>query len=373
VSLRTAVRRPAALLLQAAVLTALVGGTAGWTATAKTVTISVDGELRTVRTHGTAVRDVLAAAGLAPGKHDLLVPAAEQKVLDGDRVALRRARQLALVVDGKPRNVWVTAESVEEALNQIGIRTAGAVLSASRSREIPLDGLAVQVRLPKAVAVVADGKVAVLSTTGLTVLDALKEAGVVLTPKDKLSAPRNAPLSELMTIRVTRITAKRIVESLPIAFDTVRRPDPELFRGDTNVLQAGRPGVLMRTYALNYVDRKLKSKLMTSEKLTATPVARILAVGTKARPAARTSSSTGTSADNLNWAALARCESGGNPRAVSSTGRYRGLYQFSIATWQSVGGSGDPIDASPAEQTYRAKILVTRSGRGQWPVCGKYL
>jgi soluble lytic murein transglycosylase-like protein len=96
-------------------------------------------------------------------------------------------------------------------------------------------------------------------------------------------------------------------------------------------------------------------------------------VGTKARPAARRSSSTGTGADGLDWGALARCESGGNPRAVSSTGKYRGLYQFSISTWRGVGGAGDPIDASPAEQTYRAKILYNRSGRGSWPVCGRYL
>lgn len=73
------------------------------------------------------------------------------------------------------------------------------------------------------------------------------------------------------------------------------------------------------------------------------------------------------------WAALAKCESGGNPRSVSSTGKYRGLYQFSFATWHSVGGVGDPIDASPSEQTYRASILLARSGRGQWPVCGRFL
>jgi hypothetical protein len=58
---------------------------------------------------------------------------------------------------------------------------------------------------------------------------------------------------------------------------------------------------------------------------------------------------------------------------VSSTGRYHGLYQFSVATWQAVGGSGLPSNASPAEQTARAQILYSRSGRGQWPVCGKNL
>ncbi|MBC7373663.1 MAG: transglycosylase family protein [Frankiales bacterium] len=79
------------------------------------------------------------------------------------------------------------------------------------------------------------------------------------------------------------------------------------------------------------------------------------------------------SADSLNWAALAQCESGGNPRAVNPSGTYRGLYQFSLQTWQGVGGQGDPIDASSGEQTYRAKLLYQRSGAGQWPECGRRL
>ena len=67
--------------------------------------------------------------------------------------------------------------------------------------------------------------------------------------------------------------------------------------------------------------------------------------------------------------AIAACESGGNPRAISSNGTYRGKYQFSVETWQGVGGTGDPAAASEAEQDKRAAILYARSGPGQWPVC----
>ncbi len=69
--------------------------------------------------------------------------------------------------------------------------------------------------------------------------------------------------------------------------------------------------------------------------------------------------------------AIARCESGGNPRAISSGGTYRGKYQFSYATWRSVGGSGDPAAASETEQDRRAAILYRRDGPGHWPVCGR--
>lgn len=73
-----------------------------------------------------------------------------------------------------------------------------------------------------------------------------------------------------------------------------------------------------------------------------------------------------------NWAALARCESGGNPRAVNPAGYY-GLYQFDLGTWVANGGTGNPIDASPAEQLRIAKRLFLARGPQPWPVCGLLL
>ena len=69
--------------------------------------------------------------------------------------------------------------------------------------------------------------------------------------------------------------------------------------------------------------------------------------------------------------AIAACESGGNPRAVSANGMYRGKYQFDYATWAGVGGSGDPAAASEAEQDARAAMLYARAGASPWPVCGR--
>ncbi|PYS90528.1 MAG: hypothetical protein DMF62_05015, partial [Acidobacteria bacterium] len=73
------------------------------------------------------------------------------------------------------------------------------------------------------------------------------------------------------------------------------------------------------------------------------------------------------------WYRLRICESTDNLRAVSPQGWYRGLYQFDIRTWEGVGGSGDPIDASREEQDYRAQLLYAARGASPWPVCGRYL
>jgi hypothetical protein len=68
--------------------------------------------------------------------------------------------------------------------------------------------------------------------------------------------------------------------------------------------------------------------------------------------------------------AIASCESGGNPAAVSPDGTYRGKYQFDYGTWASVGGSGDPAAAPEAEQDMRAAMLLSRAGTSPWPICG---
>jgi len=68
--------------------------------------------------------------------------------------------------------------------------------------------------------------------------------------------------------------------------------------------------------------------------------------------------------------AIAACESGGDPGAVSADGRYRGEYQFDAQTWQSVGGTGDPAAAPEAEQDARAQALMAQRGSSPWPTCG---
>ena len=68
--------------------------------------------------------------------------------------------------------------------------------------------------------------------------------------------------------------------------------------------------------------------------------------------------------------AIAACESGGNPQTDTGNGFY-GKYQFTLATWQAVGGSGNPAQASETEQDRRAATLLAQAGPGQWPVCGQ--
>lgn len=73
------------------------------------------------------------------------------------------------------------------------------------------------------------------------------------------------------------------------------------------------------------------------------------------------------------WAALARCESGGRPDAVSRSGKYHGAFQFSLQTWHAMGMPGSPTEFPYEVQLETAKRLQARSGWGQWPTCSRKL
>ena len=68
--------------------------------------------------------------------------------------------------------------------------------------------------------------------------------------------------------------------------------------------------------------------------------------------------------------AIAACESGGDYSANTGNGFY-GAFQFTQETWASVGGTGNPAAASPAEQNKRAAMLYAQQGSSPWPVCGQ--
>jgi resuscitation-promoting factor RpfB len=369
-------RRPvllskSALAIQAAVLVALITGTMAFISLDKTVTLSVDGDTEQLQTFGRTVGDVLDREGIEVDSHDAVSPDLGSSVADGGHITVRNGRLLTLTVDGETREVWVTAASVDEALQQLGIRAEGAFLSASRSSRVPLEGLALTVGTPKDVTVVADGSSRTVRTSSVTVEQLLAEQRITLGAEDRVEPARTGRLATGATVTVVRVRSEGVVEEEAVPFNELRTEDPNAFKGDETVLQQGIEGQMDRSFSQVVVDGRVTERVLLEEVVTRQPVDKIVSVGTKERPAPPPGPS--PTGDGLNWAALAECESGGNPRAVSSNGRYFGLYQFSLATWHSVGGTGSPADASPEEQTARAQALLARSGVGQWPTCGPRL
>jgi resuscitation-promoting factor RpfB len=359
-----------------ALVATAVGGTAAYASMDKKVTLSVDGQDRPVSTFDSTVGDVLAAQHITVGPRDVVAPAPTTKISDGTRIAVRFARELKLSVDGKNRSYWVTSTDVSNAFTELGLRFDGAKMSASRSSGIGRAGLTLDVATLKTITVKHDKKTDAVETTALTVGQALSADKVTVDGDDKVSNSLAGPISTGDTVTVVRVDTRTTKVTGQIAFTTVRKADATLVKGKTTTERHGVTGRKVTILSTVYQDGKKFSTKIVSSTNTKAPVDAIVRYGTKTPPPAApkpASSSGGGSGGGLNWGALAQCESGGNPHAVSPNGTYYGLYQFSVATWHAVGGSGVPSQASSSEQTNRAQILYKSGGAGQWPVCGRRL
>jgi uncharacterized protein YabE (DUF348 family) len=361
--------RRSALTLAAhvALVCLLVGLVGALVGLKKTVTLSVDGERRTIDTYARTVADVLEAENVEVGANDIVVPAPTERVADGELISFRHSRPMMLNMDGEVREVWTSALDVDTAVAQLGLHANNAYVSVSRSGRMPIDGVAVTVRTTHEVSVLVDGKRIIANTTAGTVGELLQELGVGVGPADIVSPGPQVYPADGSTVTVSRVVGKRLTRQVALPYRTIRRESSSLYKGETATVTPGRPGLVVRKFDLTLRDGQVVDRKLISEKRKKKPVTRVIEVGTKERPAY--APSTG----GADFAALARCESGGRATVISSNGLYHGLYQFDISTWRGVGGSGLPSDATPEEQTYRAKLLYADRGRQPWPVCGKYL
>ena len=356
----------AQILILAAVVTAAVA----FVTAQKSVTVVVDGRPTHITTFDGSIGAVLSKAHVQLAEHDTVSPPLGRQVGDHGTVTVGRGRLLDLVVNNESDPRWVTATTVGDALGELGLTNPNEYVSQPLDAPLSLQGAALAVRLPQTVRVLVDGRDRELSTTAASVRDLLTDSQIPLSGLDRLSVDSDAYPESGMVVSITRVAAKQETTSRIVAAGVERVADATLYVGSTHTVARGVDGVLTSVYAVTYLNGQPADRVLTGQVMTTQPKNAVVAYGTKPRPVAPTPT---LAPDGLNWAALANCESGGNPRSVSANGKYRGMYQFSLSTWHGVGGSGDPIDASPAEQTYRAQILYRSSGRSAWPICGRYL
>lgn len=343
-----------------------IGG-AAYASYDKAVVLSIDGKDREVHTFGNTVSDVLAGEKIQLRGRDLVAPTPTTEVSDGSRIAVRYARPLTLTVDGEEERHWVTALSVGQAFADLGVRYAGAELSASRSMGIGRSGVELEVSTLKRVVIEHKGERTPIETTAVTVGEAVDEAKLNVDVDDRISPDLSHAIEDGDVIHLKRVDVKLVKRTVDIDHETTREPDSSMYTDESETVTAGQDGRKVQLLQVTYVDGEKKVSEVLSAQVTREPVTEVVRYGTEERPYG----DVGGDVDSLNWAALAECESGGDPRAVNPAGYY-GLYQFALSTWESVGGSGNPIDASPEEQTYRAKLLYEAAGAGQW-ACGSHL
>jgi uncharacterized protein YabE (DUF348 family) len=322
-------------------LLALTGLAAGYRATLTPITLVVDGEARTVRTHQTSVALLLADLGIPLRSEDRVLPSvgaaltpdmevriehAHPVVFQADgmewtryvhdespadllareeihlekhdnfyvraprasdprdtrfRLIVERAVPVVLEEGGVETSFYTNAETVGEALLERGI----ALYRADRVLPDPAtpvqSGMHIHLERSTPVTIQVDGHALRTRTHRNRVGEVLADMGILLNGQDYTTPPLEATLGSGTEIRVVRVTESVVVEQSPIPFDAVWQPDPEMELDRQGMLQEGEPGVLERRIRLRYENGQVVARNVEAENVVQPPKNRVMGYGTK--------------------------------------------------------------------------------------------
>ena len=145
-------------------------------------------------------------------------------------------------MDGhESRQVWTTASTVDEALQQLSMADA-APAAASRSSRLPLAGMALPVVSPKNVHIDDGGVMSDRRLAAPNVGALLAAAGAPLQQADKVVPDPSTPVTEGMTVVVTRIRMDKVTQRVPLPPPAQKIPDPTMNMSRQVVDDPGTPG-----------------------------------------------------------------------------------------------------------------------------------
>jgi len=186
------------------------------------------------------------------------------------------------IQDGKEVQTVYTLSSEPDAI----LDAAGVELGSKDEYTFSgMEGTNGKITLLRAFPVTVDayGKTYKVETTGGTVADALKAAGIELSEEDILNFSKEDTLKSGMAIAVTDVEFKTEAKEISIPYSTKVVYDDNLEEGKTS-LKEGTQGVKVITYTYKFVDGQLVDTQVASETVAKAPVDAVKTVGTKKKP-----------------------------------------------------------------------------------------
>ena len=284
-------------LAQAAIVAVLAASAVAYGALEKHVTVRVEGSLVQVRTFAGTVGDVLDRAHIQLGPRDVVRPSITTPLNDSMLIEVRRAKPITLLFNGRPRQVIVTALTVEEVIQELQLRGSLADFVSTSTSERVTAGMVLIYRHAIGIAVVHDGVTQRVITNAASVGQVLTELGIKLARTDVVTPSLHLSPTRGMVVRVLRVGTRVETSMRKIPYKTVSRSDRNLERGEHEVRQQGRSGVAQVRYRVTYKDGKAVSRVALATKVIRAMQPKIIAVGTGPRCICTRGSQTG----NATW------------------------------------------------------------------------
>lgn len=231
--------------------------------------------------------DILASAGITPGKNDLVERKAERLPTGEIYIAVKSAYDVDIAYDNQVKTVTAHyGDTVAQAVAKAGISCGvNDVVTPSPSTKISGSGK-IAVTRKFNVTVTADGKTVGALVAQGSVADALSQAGVTLGSEDIVTPDKNAPVTQGSKITVARVAYQEVTSTQELPFKSTSKDCDTLYKGNKQVETAGKNGSQTVVTRQKLVDGKVAGSEVVSTTVVQQPVDQVTLVGTKRRPSA---------------------------------------------------------------------------------------
>lgn len=268
------------------------------------VEIQIDNDSFVVTTNETEPIEILSQANITLADSDKLDISAFTGS-EGSVIRIDKLNNVNIEFDGAINSYSVYADTVGEALNELGISSDDKLKANYELTDSIKDGMVITLQSAKSVTLTVDNTSTKHTVYQGTVNDLLTLAGISLGADDYTEPSLNTELKDNMAVTVYRVEYKTVEKKENISFKTRKQNDSSMNIGTEKILTKGVNGVDEVSYVFKYVNGKEEGKTELSRKTVKKPVNQVVNVGTKAK-------STGVS-DNITLQYSARYNVSSNP------------------------------------------------------------
>lgn len=246
------------------------------------VEIQIDNDSFVVTTNETEPIEILSQANITLADSDKLDISAFTGS-EGSVIRIDKLNNVNIEFDGAINSYSVYADTVGEALNELGISSDGKLKANYELTDSIKDGMVITLQSAKSVTLTVDDTSTKHAVYQGTVSDLLTLAGISLGADDYTEPSLNTELKDNMAVTVYRVEYKTVEKKENISFKTRKQNDSSMNIGTEKILTKGVNGVDEVSYVFKYVNGKEEGKTELSRKTVKKPVNQVVNVGTKAK------------------------------------------------------------------------------------------
>lgn len=242
--------------------------------------VTNEGE-RIISTHANTVERLLGKQKIDVSEHDKVSPSLDTNIEKGMTIQWLQAKPVKINLNGEMLSIWTTKTAVRDILQEANID-----VSDNDKLSLPLDSeidknREIDILQAFDVAIIEQGERRNVRSTVTSVSNLLKEQGVTLGELDKVNYRLDSKIHANMKIEIIRVEKVTKVVEETLSYSTEKQRGLSLLKGERELITKGKNGQKKITYEIVKENGKPVVKYMVSEEVTKEPVTEVILIGTK--------------------------------------------------------------------------------------------